>query len=279
MTSPWVYHTLCHCCHGAIDCHCWQHILVSWLLYCCSSLCASPPWCLCERVKLRHARAQTFTCGTWRVSCCHTATLPAGLFQTCCPLPSHNATSGIPGTWSSQALRMASYGWGFTVTSRSVTDSQAVCFWALSYLERVLYIFKCSSHYFGISLAATWMSIKEIITTCSLCVCVIAHSAPFLLSKLNCKLGFTQEWAPIPHVHLTHTYKWYYCCIITSCYGMCVCVVAYASALVIMLNYIWFSHSLCVSHTDMEDRVHQNTITWPSRRARIPRARPNRERR
>lgn len=35
-------------------------------------------------------------------------------------------------------------------------------------------------------------------------MCVIAHSAPFLLSKGNCKLGFSQEWAPIPHVHLTH---------------------------------------------------------------------------
>lgn len=230
------------------------------------------PWCLCERVKLRHARAHTSTCGTWRVSCCHTAILPAGLFQTCCPSPSHNATSGTPGTWSSPAVQMASYGWGFTVTLRSLTDSPAVCFW------EVFYIFKCSSHYFGISVAATWMSIKEIITTCSLCVCDCTFCS-LLLSKLNCKLGFTREWAPIPHVHLTHTYKWYYCCIITSCYGRCVCVVAYASALVIMLNYIWFFHSLCVSHTDMEDRVHQNTITWPSRRARIPRARPNRERR
>lgn len=135
------------------------------------------PWCLCERVKLRHARAHTSTCGTWRVRCCHTAILPAGLSQTCCPLPSHNATSGIPGTWSSPAVQMASYGWGFTVTFRSLTDSQVVCFWGLSYWERFLYIFKCSSHYFGISVAATWMSIKEIITTCSLCVCDCTFSS------------------------------------------------------------------------------------------------------
>lgn len=264
------------------------HIRPPLLTACTSSFSLFFPLCicvtssrLCERVRLHRARGRSSTCGTSKVNCSPAAVLPSGRRQTSCASASHSATSGIPETWSSPAVQTASYGWGFLLCGPLLprllpgaqTDSQAACFGTFSL--GFLYSFKCSSHYF--SQVATWTSINELITTPWLCV--VANSAASLQSSLNCKLGCTREWASILHVQLAHTYKRCYCCIITWCYGMCVCVVAYASAVVIMLNYIWFCHSLCVSHTDMEDRVHQNTITWPSRRARIPRARPNGERR
>lgn len=71
------------------------------------------PSCLCERVKLHHARGHFSTCGTWKVNCSHAAIPPLGHCQTSCASPSRSATSGIPETWSSPAVQMASYGWGF----------------------------------------------------------------------------------------------------------------------------------------------------------------------
>lgn len=75
------------------------------------------------------------------------------------------------------------------------------------------YSFKCSSHYFGISQVATWMSINEIITTHLLCV--IASSAASLQSKL-----WTVNWALLgsghpytactPHTHLQMILLLYY---------------------------------------------------------------------
>lgn len=77
------------------------------------------------------------------------------------------------------------------------TDSQAACFRTFS-LE-FLYSFKSSSHYFGISQVAAWMSINEIITTRLLCV--IANSAASLQSKL-----WTVNWALLGSGHPTCMY-------------------------------------------------------------------------
>lgn len=54
---------------------------------------------------------------------------------------------------------------------------------------------------------------------------------------------------------------------------------AYAGVCHYLELCLFFRHSLRVSHADMEDGVHQNTITWPSRRARVPRAKWSRKER
>lgn len=182
---------------GRLDSRCWQLVhplcIVSLLLLFSLWIFVSPS-CLCERVKLHRARGRSSTCGTWKVNCSHAANLPSGRCQTSCVSPSRSATSGIPETWSSPAVQMASYGWGFLLCGPLMprllwgaqTDSQAACFRTFSL--GFLYSFKCISHYFGISQVATWMSINEIITTRLLSV--IANSAPSLQSKL-----WTINWA------------------------------------------------------------------------------------
>lgn len=66
-------------------------------------------------------------------------------------------------------------------------------------------VFQCSSHYFGISLAAAWMSIKVLITAYGLSVWL--HISICCLSAIkaaNSKLGFTREGVPVPHARHTH---------------------------------------------------------------------------
>lgn len=78
------------------------------------------------------------------------------------------------------------------------TDSQGGLLW--SFLDS----FKCSSHYCGISLVATWMSINEI-TTFGVCVCDCTFCCLFTIKIVNRKLGFTRELGPTactPHTHI-----------------------------------------------------------------------------
>lgn len=143
------------------------------------------------------------------------------------------------------------------VTLRTLTDSLAVFF------------FNIYIYFFGLSLgeifihfqmqlsllwrwgggAATWMSIQEN-NNHTFVVDVIAHSAPSLVSKLNCKLGFTQEWAPIMLVHLTHTHTNYVIAVLLPRVMGCACVrhcICECACYYVELHLI-FPLVMCLSH-------------------------------